>query len=60
MTYKGMLQNLDVIVRDFMKEGKDVNDVLKMPLHYVMQILDDRHTNKVVSDAKADAIFAKF
>ncbi|MBW0761333.1 phage tail assembly chaperone GT [Mammaliicoccus lentus] len=55
-----MLQNLDIIVRDFMKDGKDVNAVLQMPLHYMMQILDERHTNKVVSDDKADAIFANF
>ncbi|QDX01188.1 hypothetical protein DWB90_09125 [Staphylococcus chromogenes] len=60
MTYEGMLQNLDIVVRDLMKEGKDVNEILKMPYYYVLQILDERHTNKVVSDAKADAMFANF
>ncbi|MCE4965307.1 phage tail assembly chaperone GT [Staphylococcus chromogenes] len=55
-----MLQNLDIVVRDLMKEGKDVNEILKMPYYYVLQILDERHTNKVVSDAKADAMFANF
>ncbi|MFR6532010.1 MAG: phage tail assembly chaperone GT [Staphylococcus simulans] len=54
-----MLKNFDIVVRDMVKEGKDVNDVLAMPFHYVLQILDERHTNKVTSDAKADALFAK-
>lgn len=55
-----MVKHLDIVVRDLIKEGKDVNEVLKMPYHYVLQILDERNTNKVVSDAKADAIFANF
>lgn len=55
-----MLNHLDIVVRELVKEGKDVNEVLKMPYHYVLQILDERNTNKVTSDAKADAIFANF
>ena len=60
LTYSSMLNHLDIVVRDLVKEGKDVNEVLKMPYHYVLQILDERNTNKVTSDAKADAIFANF
>lgn len=55
-----MLNHLDIVVRDLVKEGKDVNEVLNMPYHYVLKILDERNTNKVTSDAKADAIFANF
>lgn len=53
-----MLKNLDIVIRDLIKEGKDINDVLKMPFYYVLQILDERHTNKVISDTKADAILS--
>ncbi|GGA93185.1 phage tail assembly chaperone GT [Staphylococcus muscae] len=53
-----MLKNLDIVVRDLIKEGKDVNDVLKMPFYYVLQILNERYTNKVISDDKADAILS--
>ncbi|WP_422936894.1 phage tail assembly chaperone GT, partial [Staphylococcus lugdunensis] len=28
-----MLNHLDIVVRDLVKEGKDVNEVLKMPYH---------------------------
>lgn len=55
-----MQQNLDIVVRDMMENGKDINEILKMPFHYVLQILDERNTNKVVSDAEADKMFANF
>lgn len=55
-----MRKNLDVVVRDMLENGKDINEILKMPLHYVLQILDERNTNKVISDAEADAMFANF
>ncbi|SDX65285.1 phage tail assembly chaperone GT [Salimicrobium album] len=28
---------------DLMKEGKDINEVLKMPFHYVVEILRKEH-----------------
>lgn len=53
-----MLRNLDKVVRDMVKEGQPAEQVLKMPFYYVLQTLDEKHTNKVDSDAKADALLS--
>lgn len=53
-----MLRNLDKVVRDMVKNGTPADQVLKMPLHYILQTLDERHTNKVDSDSRADAILS--
>ncbi|REH88574.1 hypothetical protein DOS83_14035 [Staphylococcus felis] len=57
MTYEGMQRNLDKVVKSMIENGTPADQVLKMPFHYLLQILDERHTNKVVSDSHADALF---
>ncbi|UXS21172.1 phage tail assembly chaperone GT [Staphylococcus delphini] len=52
-----MQRNLDKVVKDMIENGTAADQVLKMPFHYLLQILDERHTNKVVSDSHADALF---
>lgn len=32
-----------------MKEGKDVNEILKMPFHYIVQILEEENKPKQVT-----------
>ncbi|GAB0301979.1 hypothetical protein JPSP37_25390 [Staphylococcus pseudintermedius] len=58
LTYASMQQNLDKVVKDMIENGTPADQVLKMPFHYLLQILDERHTNKVISDSKADALFS--
>lgn len=33
---------MDKFARDLMNEGKDINEILNMPVHYVMDILKDK------------------
>lgn len=33
---------MNKLVRDLMKEGKDVNEILNMPIHYVNEILKEK------------------
>lgn len=53
-----MQRNLDKVVKDMIENGMAPDQVLKMPFHYLLKILDERHTNKVISDSKADALFS--
>lgn len=46
---------MDKFARDLMKEGKDINDVLNMPVHYVMEILREK-TNIKKSDSFFDLL----
>lgn len=37
---------MNKFVRDLMKEGKDINEILNMPIHYVDEILKEKVTIK--------------
>lgn len=37
---------MDKLIIDLMKEGKDVNEVLDMPFHFVMELLQERNKPK--------------
>ena len=37
---------LDKIILNFMKGGKDINDVLDMPYHFVIELLRERNKPK--------------
>lgn len=34
---------MDKLVRDMMKNGKDINEILDMPYHYLLQILEEKN-----------------
>lgn len=36
------MHSMNKFVRDSMKEGKDVNEILDMPIHFVMEILKEK------------------
>lgn len=36
------MESMDKFARDLMKEGKDINEILDMPVHYVMEILKEK------------------
>jgi len=33
---------MDQFARDLMKQGKDINEILNMPINYVMEILREK------------------
>ncbi|MDY0396775.1 phage tail assembly chaperone GT [Virgibacillus halophilus] len=37
---------MDKFARDLMKEGKDINEILDMPVHYVTEILREKNKPK--------------
>ncbi|MCJ0932546.1 hypothetical protein MST22_15470 [Virgibacillus halodenitrificans] len=37
---------MDKLAMELMKEGKDINEVLSMPFHYVVEILRDKNKPK--------------
>ena len=37
---------MNKFVRDLMKEGKNVNEILDMPIHYVTEILKEKNKPK--------------
>lgn len=37
---------MDKFARDLIKEGKDINEILEMPVHYVMEILREKSNVK--------------
>lgn len=37
---------MDKLILNMVKEGKDVNDVLNMPFHFVMELLSEQHKPK--------------
>lgn len=40
---------MDKFARDLMKDGKDINEILDMPIHYVMDILREKTEAKQAS-----------
>lgn len=40
---------LDKLILDLMKNGKDINEVLAMPYHFVIEILRERNKPKQTS-----------
>lgn len=37
---------MDKVLLDMINEGKDVNEILNMPYHYVIQLLEERQKPK--------------
>lgn len=37
---------MDSVVRDFIKNGRDVNDLMKMPYNFVLDILSEENKPK--------------
>lgn len=37
---------MDKLILNMMEQGKDVNEVLAMPLHFVLQILEEKNKPK--------------
>lgn len=44
---------LDKLILDFMKNGKDINEVLAMPYHFVIEILRERNKPKQTNSLRA-------
>lgn len=40
------MEYMDKMIVDLMTNGKDVNDLLNMPFHYVVEILRDKNKPK--------------
>ncbi|WP_407270595.1 phage tail assembly chaperone GT [Radiobacillus sp. PE A8.2] len=34
---------MDKLIHKLMKSGKDINDILDMPIHYVVQLMQDKN-----------------
>ncbi|MGI8351673.1 phage tail assembly chaperone GT [Niallia circulans] len=37
---------MDKLILDIMKEGKDINEVLNMPFHFVLELLQEKNKPK--------------
>jgi len=37
---------MDKVIMDLVSEGKDINEVLNMPYHYVVQLLEEKSKPK--------------
>ncbi|WP_432352658.1 phage tail assembly chaperone GT [Sporosarcina sp. A2] len=37
---------MDKLIQDLMKDGKDINEILNMPYHFVLQILSEKSKPK--------------
>jgi hypothetical protein len=37
---------MDKIILDLMKQGKDINQILEMPFHFLVEILREQHQPK--------------
>lgn len=46
---------MDKLILDLMKEGKDINEILDMPFHFVIEIL--RENNKPKKEKSLIAAF---
>ncbi len=46
---------MDNLVKEFVKSGKLANEVLEMPFHYVLEILEDENKAK-----KVDSLISAF
>lgn len=40
------MEYTDRVITELMKEGKNINEILEMPYHYVVQLLEDRQKPK--------------
>lgn len=61
MTYQDMIDDMREVVRDLVKEGKDINEVLDMPFHFLVDVIKDKkkRINIVDDDAAAERILDK-
>ncbi|MFS8189479.1 phage tail assembly chaperone GT [Rossellomorea marisflavi] len=46
---------MDTIIKDYIKNGRDVNEILKMPYHFVLEILTE-----TVKPKKTKSLIAAF
>lgn len=46
---------MDKFAQDLIKQGKDINEILKMPINYVMDILKEK-TNVKTADSFFDLL----
>ncbi|MFJ7756325.1 phage tail assembly chaperone GT [Peribacillus muralis] len=37
---------MDILILDLLKEGKDINDILNMPYHFLLDILHEKNKPK--------------
>lgn len=42
-SYAKQVEYMDKLVLEWMEEGKDVNEILDMPFHYVIEVLKEKH-----------------
>jgi hypothetical protein len=40
------MEYLDILILDLLKEGKDINEILNMPYHFVLDILYEKSKPK--------------
>ncbi|WP_406817979.1 phage tail assembly chaperone GT [Metabacillus indicus] len=46
---------MDKLILDLMKDGKDVNEILSMPYHFLLEILNEK--NKPKQEKSLIAVF---
>lgn len=37
---------MDKLILDLMKEGKDINEILNMPFHFMLELLEEKNKPK--------------
>lgn len=52
MTYNDALKDMRQVIRTLTKDGKDINEVLDMPYHFLIGVLEEKkNKSKVVEDS---------
>ena len=47
---------MDLLVKDLIKEGMAVSEIMNMPYYYILEILNDKHHNRVLSEEQQEAV----
>ncbi|WP_192977861.1 phage tail assembly chaperone GT [Mammaliicoccus vitulinus] len=54
-TWEEHKQNLKKLIRDMAKEGKDINEILKLPFNFIMDELTEEDKTKERKESMLDA-----
>lgn len=54
MTYSDAMKDMRQVIRSLTKEGKDINEVLDMPFHFLIGILGEKAENIKIIEGEDD------
>lgn len=47
---------MDDVVRNLIKEGMAISEIMNMPYHYLLEILSEKHQRSILNEEQQEAV----